>query len=82
MSYTGEPLPPVDILMLSMVRSNSDYDFGFLSDTDALTYALSRAAHYVLIICDETMFENCTSRPLRRLFNEMRNGKFVFKSFF
>ena len=43
---------PQEVVILSMVRSNSDGDVGLLEDSDLFDFAVSRAKSHLVLVCD------------------------------
>ena len=49
-----------DFIVLSMVRSNEDFEFGYLKDERRLNVAITRFKRGLIIVGDARNFKNCS----------------------
>lgn len=70
---------PIEIGIVSFVRSNRGGEIGELSDPDLFTYPLSRSSFYTMIVCNSRTFIKCGQKLIQSLFRDFQNSEIVFR---
>jgi hypothetical protein len=59
------------IIVLSVVRNDTDQNIGFLSDPERINVAMSRAKDRLVIISSSAMWRPRTTTPMKRVLDEV-----------
>ena len=60
-----------EVILLSLVRSNTDMKIGFLALTNRICVALSRARSALYIFGNDTVYRECSRKWNVSLFNQL-----------
>lgn len=71
-----------DVSILCLIRSNSKRCIGNLTNHHVLSSALARASHYLVIIADENVFNNCGVTEFHELIRLLNDPNIAAKRMF